>query len=288
MKKREKCYQAHGDLFLLTQSPTPMTVSRQRKKNKKTRWNQEFWIYGRHATLAALANPHRSCRRLLLTVAAAAVAGGDLFRLYHSYDHLPQIEIVEKYMLEKIVPGVSHQGIAAQVIPLKQRSLFTIIESLLKKEKALIVVLDQMTDPRNIGAVLRSADAFGAMAVVMQDLHAPSETGALARAASGSLEHVPLARTINIARTLEMFKAAGFWIIGLEVTASLSLAQTTRANRIALVLGSEGRGLRQLVRAQCDSLACLPITGAVQSLNVSNAAAVALYEITYRGSIQSS
>ncbi len=283
MNKREKNDRPRCDRLFRMQRQAPVVVA-QRRKNP--RCNQAFWIYGRHATLSALANPHRACKRLLLTAAAAAVTGGVLFRLYkntnkkNAYSLLPRIELVEQSVLEKMIPGVAHQGIAAQVTPLNPPPLAVIIKSSLRRKKSIVVVLDQMTDPRNIGAVMRSAAAFGALAVVMQDRHAPVETGAMARAASGSLEHVPLSRTINIARTLKTFKEAGFWVIGLDVTAPLSLAQTKRADRVVLVLGSEGRGLRHLVRAHCDSLACLPITGAVESLNVSNAAAVALYEMT--------
>ncbi len=284
MNKREKYDRLRCDLFCRMQRHAPVVVS-QRRKNPRWNHQQVFWIYGRHATLSALANPHRSCKRLLITAEAAAVTvtGGALLRLYddkNAYSPLPRIELVESYVLDKMIPGVAHQGIAAQVTPLKPLPLSAILESSLKIKKSIVLVLDQMTDPRNIGAVMRSAAAFGALAVVMQERHAPVETGALARAASGSLEHVPLARTINIARTLETFKEAGFWVIGLDVTAPLSLAQTKQADRVVLVLGSEGQGLRHLVRAHCDSLACLPITGAVESLNVSNAAAVALYEMT--------
>ncbi|VBB68997.1 23S rRNA (guanosine-2'-O-) -methyltransferase rlmB [invertebrate metagenome] len=248
---------------------------------RPTHQREPFWIYGRHATLAALANPTRHCRRLLVTSDAAYVSEDTLVKIYNNCAlYLPKIECVHISTIEHLLPGVIHQGMVTQVTPLESRSLNTLLKGTHDTALSTVIMLDQITDPRNVGAVMRSAAAFGAMAVVMQERRAPVETGALARAASGSLEKVPLARTTNLARTLETCKAAGFWTIGLEATAPRSLAQVEVADRIVLVLGSEGRGLRHSVRVHCDSLVCLPITSAVESLNVSNAAAVALYEVT--------
>jgi 23S rRNA (guanosine2251-2'-O)-methyltransferase len=144
-------------------------------------------------------------------------------------------------------------------------------------ERAVLLVLDQVTDPHNVGAILRSAAAFGAIGIVTQDRHSPPESGTVAKAASGALERVPWVRVVNLARALEEIGEAGFWRIGLAGDAETDLAQALGPKRIALVLGAEGTGLRPNTREHCDAVARLPISDAVESLNVSNAAAVALY-----------
>jgi 23S rRNA (guanosine2251-2'-O)-methyltransferase len=181
--------------------------------------------------------------------------------------------------LGRLVPAdAPHQGVVIEVEPLEDVWLDEILGS--AADRAILLVLDQVTDPHNVGAILRSAAAFGAIGIVTQDRHSPPESGALAKAASGALETMSWVRTVNLARALEESAEAGFWRIGLTGDADTDLKDALGPNRVALVLGAEGPGLRPNTREHCDALARLPITSAVESLNVSNAAAVALYAAT--------
>jgi len=235
------------------------------------------WIYGLHAALAAAANPRRACRRLVATEAVAdrlTDAAGE------SGAKRPATEVMDRRDLEALLPpGAVHQGLAVLADPLAEDVLEDILETDADESRGPVVVLDQATDPRNVGAVMRSAAAFGAAAVVVQDRHAPEATGALAKAASGALEMVPLVRATNIARTLRTLQDADYWCIGFDADAEAPLADSLPAGPVALVLGAEGAGLRRLVRETCDALVRIPITD-VESLNVSVAAAIALYEVT--------
>jgi 23S rRNA (guanosine2251-2'-O)-methyltransferase len=243
-------------------------------------------MYGRHPVLAALRNPLRRFRRLLTTaetasLMAAAAATAPVPR--------PNIEIVEPRVIASFVPhDAVHQGFAGLARPLPPTSLDSVLPDAQPSLDAVLVVLDQVTDPRNIGAVLRSAEAFAALAVVLQDRHAPPESGALAKAASGALEAVPLIRVTNLARSLRALKDAKFHCIGFAGESPLALAQIPLQGRLALVLGAEGAGLRRLVRETCDVIVRIPIAPAVDSLNVSAAASIALYECRREGSIASS
>jgi 23S rRNA (guanosine2251-2'-O)-methyltransferase len=228
-----------------------------------------YWLAGTHAVAAALDNAQRRVRRLLATAEAAKALA-------------PRraAETVDKAEIERhLPPGTVHQGIAALVEPLDQPDLDDVLRMAAGRAAGVVVVLDQVTDPHNVGAVLRSAAAFGALAVVVPDRHAPEETAALAKSASGALERMPLVRVTNLARALEDLKQGGFWIAGLAADAPATLAEARLSGRVVLALGAEGEGLRRLTREHCDLLVRLPMTGAVESLNVSNAAAVALYEL---------
>ena len=236
------------------------------------------WLFGVHPVRAALGNPLRRCRRLLLTAEAArgfaalAAARGGL-----------QPETVERAELDRLLPGAVHQGAALLAEPLEEPTLDELLRQGASRETAALVVLDQVTDPHNVGAVLRSAAAFGALGVVTTERHAPAASAALAKAASGALESCPLLRVGNLAAALEEIKAGGFWCAGLAAEAPQALAEADLSGRVALVLGAEGVGLRRLTRERCDLLLRIPMAGgAVASLNVSNAAAVALYELARR------
>ena len=238
-----------------------------------------YWLAGTHAVMAALANPERKPRRLLATPEAAKSNAEALERIKATRS-LPPIELVERIDIDRLLPaGTVHQGLAAQVDPLEPLTIEDIARDGAQRPSAVVVVLDQVTDPHNVGACLRSAAAFGALAVVVPDRHAPEETAAMAKAASGALERMPLVRVTNVVRALEELKRAGFWIAGLAADGPRTLAEANLSGRVVLALGAEGEGLRRLTREHCDHLVRLPMTGQVESLNVSNAAAVALYEL---------
>ncbi|WP_066719827.1 23S rRNA (guanosine(2251)-2'-O)-methyltransferase RlmB [Sphingomonas pituitosa] len=231
-------------------------------------------FYGRHAVLAALANPERTVRKIWGTREALS-----------ALDLPPVIPIVYADVadLGRLVPAdAPHQGLVIEVDPLEEIWLGDLLEQGEEDTRPLLV-LDQVTDPHNVGAILRSAAAFGALGIVTQDRHAPPETGTLARSAAGTLELVPWVRVVNLSRALDEIAEAGFWRIGLTGHAKDNLADVMTAGRVALVLGAEGEGMRQNTEAHCDTLARLPISPKVESLNVSNAAAVALYAVNTRG-----
>lgn len=241
-----------------------------------------LWLWGVHPVLSALANPDRRCHRLLITAEALAAHGDELDRLAKRRS-IPQPESAGRNDLDVLLPGGAvHQGIALAVEPLPMLDVADLIDAAEGKTNAVIMILDQVTDPHNVGAVLRSSAAFGAIGLMVPDRHAPDETGTLAKSASGALERLPLVRVTNLVRALEDLKKANFWIAGLAGEATKTLAEAKLSGRVALVLGSEGEGLRRLTREHCDHLVKLPMTDLVESLNVSNAAAVALYEMVRR------
>jgi 23S rRNA (guanosine2251-2'-O)-methyltransferase len=224
-----------------------------------------FW--GRHAVAAALDNPHRTVLRAWATRDAAE---------FMQFPDGVAVTLADVADLGRLVPhDAPHRGVVVEVEPLEDVWLDDLLTD--APEHAVLLVLDQVTDPHNVGAILRSAAAFGAIGIVTQDRHSPPESGALAKAASGALEVVPWVRTVNLARALGDIAEAGFWRIGLTGDADMELKDALGSQRVALVLGAEGPGLRPNTREHCDALARLPISNAVESLNVSNAAAVALY-----------
>jgi 23S rRNA (guanosine2251-2'-O)-methyltransferase len=231
-------------------------------------------FYGRHAVIAALANPERTVRKIWGT--REALAALDLPPV------LP-ITYADAADLARLIPGdAPHQGLVAEVDPLEDMWLGDLLAQG-EGDRRPLVVLDQITDPHNVGAILRSAAAFDALGIVTQDRHAPPESGTVARSASGALETVPWVRVVNLARALDEIGEADYWRIGLTGHAKGTLAEVMGDGRTALVLGAEGEGMRQNTETHCDALARLPISPKVESLNVSNAAAVALYAVTIRG-----
>ena len=234
-----------------------------------------YWIYGQHAVLGALSNPRRKPRRLLTTAEAEATLRD---RFSGPWRVTP--ERAERSRFATFLPeDAIHQGIALLAEPLEAVALEDAIEA----SGGPVLLLDQVTDPRNVGAALRAAAAFGAAAVVLQDRHAPPETGALARAASGTLDILPEVREVNLSLAIATLQKAGFWVMGLAGEAKRTLAEAApHDRRVALVLGAEDSGLRRLQRETCDELVRLPMAEGVESLNVSAAAAVALYEIVRR------
>jgi 23S rRNA (guanosine2251-2'-O)-methyltransferase len=234
------------------------------------------WLYGLHTVQAALANPRRKLGRAVLTPRAAETLGPGLLSRV-------RIEIQGPGSIDRLLPpGAVHQGAALQAFPLKSRSLDEILGEPHPPGRRVVLVLDQLCDPHNVGAILRTALAFGAAAVIVQDRHAPPQSGALAKAASGALDLVPYVEVVNIARTLDELAQHGFWRIALEGDGTETLAEAVPAGDVALVLGSEGSGIRRLVREHCEASAFIPISRQIESLNVSNAAAIALYELSRR------
>lgn len=230
-------------------------------------------LWGRHAVEAALKNPARQHRKLWATHEAIAALDGELPANF-------PLEYADNPDLDRLVArDAPHQGLVLECAALEDVHLDEVLG---RDADRPIVVLDQVTDPHNLGAVMRSAAAFGAAAIVTQDRHAPPEGGVVAKAASGALEALPWVRVVNLARALDDLAEAGYWRIGLAGEAEAVLADALPAGPVALVLGAEGPGMRHNIAAHCDALARLPISAAVESLNVSNAAAVALYAVASR------
>jgi len=227
------------------------------------------WLWGWHTVVAALANAARPTPKRLLATAERARAlqaqfGGGL-----------AVEIAETAAIGQILPpGAVHQGVGLRIPPLAPIDL----DDLGADPGGVLIMLDQVTDPQNIGAIFRSAAAFGARGVILQDRHAPLLTGALAKAAAGAIDRVPHAREVNLSRALERLEGLGWRAVALDGEAPDALADVLDGTPTVLVLGAEGEGVRRLLREHCDALANIPMPGGFESLNVAAAAAVALYE----------
>ena len=231
-------------------------------------------LWGRHAVEAALLNPARQHRKLWATLEGIESLCGDLPPDFP----LERAEVADLARL--VAKDAPHQGLVLECEPLEDIHLADVMDS---DPSRPLVVLDQVTDPHNVGATLRSAAAFNAAAIVTQDRHAPPEGGVIGKSASGALETVPWVRVVNLARALEEMAAAGYWRLGLAGEVEATLDEALPAGPVAIVLGAEGEGMRHNVQQHCDALARLPISERMESLNVSNAAAIALYAIATRG-----
>ncbi|WP_425408403.1 23S rRNA (guanosine(2251)-2'-O)-methyltransferase RlmB [Hyphococcus sp.] len=234
--------------------------------------HQPVWLYGRHAVAAALANPARRIRR----VAATKNARDWLEKNGADANALARLEDARPDAIDRLLhAGAVHQGLAAQVDELPRARLKDACAP--AEPGRPVVILDQITDPQNIGALFRSAAAFGARAVIVQDRKTPPLSGALAKAAAGAVETIPCVRVVNIARAMEGLQGLGYFCAGLAGEAQDDITALPAAP-LALVMGAEGAGLRQLVGETCDGLFRIPIEPGMESLNVSNAAAISLYE----------
>jgi 23S rRNA (guanosine2251-2'-O)-methyltransferase len=234
-------------------------------------------LWGRHAVEAALTNPLRSAKKLWGTREAIQALLDD------NDAELPPslaVEYAQALDLARLVArDAPHQGLVLDCLALDDVVLGDALEA---AEGRTLVILDSVTDPHNVGAILRSCAAFDVAALITQDRHAPPESGTLAKSASGALELVPWVRVVNLARALEIIADAGYWRIGLDGAGTAVFPAAIPTGPVALVLGAEGEGLRHNVAQHCDSVARLPIASAVESLNVSNAAAIALYAVATR------
>lgn len=235
---------------------------------------QDHVVFGLHAAEGALANPSRRIKHGYLTENAASKLAALLSarEVPTTAAHPPDLDAL-------VGSGAVHQGVVLHVEPLEQPGLDDFFAGFAEGDRATVAMLDQVTDPHNVGAVIRSAAAFGVSGLVVQDRHSPALSGTLAKAASGGLEHVPVVSTVNLARALERAKDHGFRCIGFDSAAGDPFnSQAASAERILFVFGAEDKGIRRLVREGCDALYSLQAPGPIKSINISNAAAIVFYE----------
>ena len=237
----------------------------------------KLWIYGLHAVDAALRNPQRRKYRFMATRNGA----GRLQEAIKIAQLKPEVSDGGKFK-PPLPPDSVHQGVALEVLALESPSLETLCQN--PSATCTILLLDKITDPRNVGAIMRTASAFGAMAVVTTRRHGPSECATLAKAASGAMDRIPYLRVANLAAALGLLRQAGYYLIGLDSNSTLSLTEALAAKtaeRLAFVVGAEGSGLRRLTKERCDNLAQIRLKGMDKTLNASNAAAIALFAATH-------
>ena len=241
------------------------------KTNSKPDKNQLI-LYGRHAVLSALKNPRRKVSKLLCTKENAE-------EIRRTAPDIP-LQTVERKEIDKLLPTEAvHQGFAlfcSELPPVAIEDIITMAEN---QENCHVLILDQVTDPQNIGAIIRSAVAFNTLALIVQDKNSPTETGSMAKASAGMIEFLPICRVTNLSRALEQLKDAGFWTIGMDGYAQTTVDKLKKGGKNAIIMGSEGKGMRRLVEENCDITVKLPMNKEVESLNVATAAAIMLYEL---------
>lgn len=235
--------------------------------------SQGLILYGRHAVLAALENPARKIHKLVCTSENAV-------SLRAKYPNL-NIVTADKKDIDKLVSADAvHQGFALFCSELDNLSIEELCSMTENEQKCNVLILDQVTDPQNIGAIIRSCAAFGTKALIVQDKNSPQESGSMAKAAAGTMEMVPVVRVTNLSRAIETLKKNGFWVVGMDGYAKDNVDKIDKNTKLAVIMGSEGAGMRRLVEESCDITVRLPINPKVESLNVSTAAAVVLYELS--------
>lgn len=245
------------------------------KNNVSNRSNLMF--YGRHAVIAAIKNSNRVITKILVTKENF----DDIKNIIQKTDRsLGIINTVDRKEIERILPqDAVHQGFLAYVKELNNIDIEDIIAMADEKEHCTVLILDQVTDPQNIGAIIRTCVAFDALAMIVQDKNSPPETGAMAKASVGAIETLPICRVTNLSRAIQQLKNANFWAIGMDGNAKTTIDKISKAGKNIVVMGNEGKGMRRLVEENCDIIVKLPISNKVESLNVSTAAAIALYEM---------
>ena len=237
--------------------------------------DDRYWLYGKHAVVSALANSKRKKYKLLIDENTS--------KSTHSIPEGLQTEYVcREDISRELGLGAIHQGVALVVSPLPTPNLEQILME--KNDHSILVVLDQVTDPRNVGAIIRSAAALKASAIILTEKHSPIFNGTVEKAAAGAADTIPAVRVKNLVRALKMFKEYGYWVYGLDINAKETIEETSLSNKLVLILGSEERGLRELTVRNCDKLVKIPIQSTVESLNVSVAISIALYEASKKRS----
>jgi 23S rRNA (guanosine2251-2'-O)-methyltransferase len=239
-------------------------------------------LWGIHAVREAWLNPERKIRGLYLTEDMHAEFEDCLQKARSMGLDRPAPSIVERRALDRMTGGTGavHQGIGLDARPLDEVSLDDLIAKSHTREQSVIVILDQVTDPHNVGAIMRSSCAFDAIGIIMQRRHAPELDGVLVKTASGAAEHIDVAYETNLSRSIEQLQEEGFFVLALDERGESSLEELPRYEKVAIVMGAEGPGIRRLVKEHCDMLVKLPCPGPVPILNVSNATAVSLYALT--------